>query len=358
MDVRPNTITWTIAEYCSAFNRKEVLVDRRYQRNSKVWPARARSYLIETILKGFPIPKLALHQTTDFKSKKTIKYIIDGQQRTKAIVDFFNDDLRLSQALDFVPARGKRFASLDDELKQAFLSHPLQLDMFEATSEEDVREYFRRINSFTAPLNSEEKRNAQFQGNMKWFMIHLAEQYSDSMVLLDTLTEKKVVRMADQKLLAEVVHALLEGVQTTDARKLNSLYRDYEREDIPRQEEIEQAVRMAFDKVLEWNRLQETNVVKKSYNLYSLLLGVIGVGKGWDNISGAVGFEAGQGIADGAEDRLLELADALTQDEEEEGSAATEHQDFVKAARAKTNTREQRETRIHAVAVALRGEGK
>ena len=266
MDVRPNTITWTVADYCSAYNRKEVLVDRRYQRNSKVWPARAQSYLIETILKGFPIPKLALHQTTDLKSKKTIKYIVDGQQRTNAIVDFFNDELRLTTSIDFQPARGKRFAGLDAELKQAFLSYPLQLDMFEATSEEAVREYFRRINSFTAPLNSEERRNAQYQGNMKWFMIHLAEKYSDSMVLLDTLSEKQVVRMADQKLLAEIVHGLLEGVQTTDARKLNAMYRDYEKETIPNKEEIEKGIRGAFDGVFGWSRLQETAVVKKGYS--------------------------------------------------------------------------------------------
>ena len=355
MDVRPNTITWTVAEYCSAFNRKEVLVDRRYQRNSKVWPKRAQSYLIETILKGFPIPKLALHQTTDLKSKKTLKYIIDGQQRTNAIVEFFNDDLRLSQSLDLHEARGKRFAGLDAELKQAFLSYPVQLDMFEATREEAVREYFRRINSFTAPLNSEEKRNAQYQGNMKWFMIHLAEQYSDSMVLLETLTEKQVVRMADQKLLAEIVHALLEGVQTTDARKLNVMYRSYEKSDVPSQSEMEESIKRAFDWVFGWHRIQETGIVKKGYNLYSLLLAIIAIEGKWRTLEGIVGGIEGK-IEAGSEDRLLELADALMQDEEDEG-AESDFVDFVRAARSKTNTREQRETRIRAIAEALTGEG-
>ncbi len=354
MDVRPNTITWTVSEYCQAFNRKEVLIDRRYQRNSKVWPVRAQSYLIETMLKGLPIPKLALHQTTDLKSKKTLKYIIDGQQRTNVIVEFFNDELRLSRSLDMTEARGKRFGGLDSELKRSFLSYPLQLDMFEATSEEHVREYFRRINSFTAPLNAEERRNAQFQGNMKWFMIHLAEKYSDSMVLLETLTEKQVVRMADQKLLAEVVHALLEGVQTTDARKLNGMYRDYEKEDIPGQDELETAINNAFDWIFEWNRLHETNLVKKGYNLYSLLLAIMAVEKGWETLTSVVGERKGK-VTKGAEGRLLELADALVQDEEEEGSAANEFEDFVKAARAKTNTREQRETRIQVIATALKG---
>jgi hypothetical protein len=60
-------------------------VNRNYQRSDQVWPAIAKSYLIETILLGYPVPKLSLYQVLDLKSRKTSKEIVDGQQRSVTI---------------------------------------------------------------------------------------------------------------------------------------------------------------------------------------------------------------------------------------------------------------------------------
>ena len=57
---------FTVSDYCEAMKRKEIIVNRDYQRSSKVWPPQARSFLIETILLDCPIPKLSLYQITDF----------------------------------------------------------------------------------------------------------------------------------------------------------------------------------------------------------------------------------------------------------------------------------------------------
>jgi hypothetical protein len=62
---------------------KDIIVNRSYQRSDKVWPPAARSYLVETVLLGYPIPKLSLHQRTDVKSRKVISEIVDGQQRSR-----------------------------------------------------------------------------------------------------------------------------------------------------------------------------------------------------------------------------------------------------------------------------------
>ena len=76
MRVTPSN--FTIAEYCQQMEEKLIIVNHDYQRSDKVWPPAARSYLIETILLGFPIPKLALYQTTDLKTKRTKKEIVDA----------------------------------------------------------------------------------------------------------------------------------------------------------------------------------------------------------------------------------------------------------------------------------------
>lgn len=92
MKITPTT--FTIVDYCTAMTRKEIIVERAYQRSAQVWPQAARSFLIESILLGYPIPKLYLYQQTDLKSRKTIKHIVDGQQRSFTILDFYENKFR------------------------------------------------------------------------------------------------------------------------------------------------------------------------------------------------------------------------------------------------------------------------
>ncbi len=347
MQIRPASITLTASDYCAAFNRKEILVDRRYQRNANVWVPRVQSYLIETILRGFPIPKLTVHQLTDVKNRKTIKYIVDGQQRTYAIVDFFNGKLRLPKKFSVPGAEGLTFDELSEDLQGAFLSYPIQFDQFEAVGEEVIREYFRRINSFTAPLNAEEARNAEFQGGMKWLILSLTDAYSETLLAMGTLTEREVIRMADDKLFAEIVHAMLNGVTTTTARTLSAMYKDYDRRDIPRQVEIEAAINGAFNAVADWRQLERTPLLTRTHIFYSLALALIAVQTGWPELQSAIGGLHGKALSPRAEQNLTALADAL------ETADASSFDEFVAASSEKTNTREQRATRILWLAKAI-----
>ena len=348
MNIRPNSITLTVADYCNAYKRHEVRIDRQYQRNSTIWPQRARSYLIETILRGFPMPKLALHQQTDVKSRKTIKYVVDGQQRTNAIVNFFAGSFALSPSIEMESARGKTIDDLSEDLQDAFLSYPLQFDQFEAADQDVVREYYRRINSFTTPLNPEERRHARFQGNMKWFILKLAERHTDTLVALQTLSEQEVVRMADHKLFAEIVHALLHGVRTTKSTTLDNLYRDYDVVDVPEEGELLLAIDSACDRILGWRELALTSLVQKSHIYYSLMLAIVGVERKWPR-QFVQGIDYSNGIVETkAEQSLLELNDALNS-----GDEAGPFKAFVKASSEKTNTKDQREARIKWLAAAL-----
>src|SRR5437588_7842329 len=92
----------TVAEYCAAMQRNEIIVNKDYQRSDQVWPDVAQSFLIESILLGFPIPKIYLHSITDLKTRRTIKEIVDGQQRSRAIFDYFYDKYSLSRQLRFI----------------------------------------------------------------------------------------------------------------------------------------------------------------------------------------------------------------------------------------------------------------
>ena len=348
MDIRPNLITMSVADYCNAYGRNEVLIDRKYQRNAGVWPQRAQSYLIETILRGFPMPKLALHQQTDVRSRKSLKYVVDGQQRTSAIVRFFNGQLTLSPSLELEEARGQTLDGLSQDLQGTFLAYPLQFDQFEAADEDVVREYFRRINSFTSPLNPEERRHANFQGNMKWFILKLAERHTETLIWLRTMSEREIVRMADHKLFAELVHAMIYGVRTTSSTMLDGMYRKFDTDDIPEEDLLLRIIDSAFNRIVEWREICLTNLVQRTHMFYSLILAVISVENGWPTLP-QVGINVVNGTTHAnSEQNLLEMSDALLSESE-----ANRFNGFRKASSEKTNTKDQRETRLRWLATAI-----
>ena len=173
---------------------------------------------------------------------------------------------------------------------------------------------------------------------MKWLIVDLANRHSETLVLMETLTEKQVVRMADQKLLAEVVHAMLNGVSTTSALVLDKMYRQYERTPIPDESFLRDSLDAAFNHILEWDALHETGLPGKSYMFYALILALVAVESQCHTLKKPIAEALGKPIHANAERNLIELSDAV----ENESDYFAE---FVKASSEKTNTREQRETR-------------
>lgn len=345
-----NAVNMTIADYCAAFDRNEVTIDRTYQRSPNVWPLPAQSYLIETLLREFPIPKLALHQVTDTKSKKTVKKVVDGQQRSSAIRDFFNNKLRLAKTIELQDAAGHTYDELTEDLKGIFLSYMLDFDQFEAATDEDVREYFRRINSFTAPLNSEEQRHARFQGPMKWFVHGLSSRHGATFVRLGVIAQRTAIRMSDTKLLAEIVSALTNGVTTTSKSTLDKLYHSFDKSaEVPRAAEITTAIDDAIAAVLAIQSIH-TTALMKTHVFYSLVLAHIAVTKSWPELKDLASKHGARALTSPVkrEANLLTLAAAL-----DEPELYPDEEEFSSASADKTNVKAQRETRVRWLAAAL-----
>lgn len=228
--MQTNQSPMTVADYCAAMDRSEIRSNDTYQRSNKVWPPAARSFLIESIVLGFPLPKIFLFQHTDLLSKKTVKEIVDGQQRSKTIHDFFHNKLTISKTSEVETARGKRYDGLSDDLKGKFLSYQLSIDLFIAATPTEIRQAFRRLNSYTVPLNAEELRHAEYQGAFKWFVYELTRDREELLLKLGVFTEKQVIRMQDEKLFADCIYTILNGWKTTKAKELTSLYKTYDKE--------------------------------------------------------------------------------------------------------------------------------
>ena len=345
--MRVSTPEFTVVEYCQQLERGDITVNRDYQRSAEVWPFPAQSYLVETILLGFPIPKLTLYQHTDLRSRRTLKEIVDGQQRSMAILEFFKDRLRLSPRSVF----GARLLSqLDDDVQQQFLEYQLSVDLLINATDEEIRQLFRRINSYTVPLNAQEERHATFQGEFKWFIVDLTEQYSQTLKDLGVFTEQQLSRMADAGLFSELVLAMRSGIQTGGKGALSRLYAELDPA-FPEADETHARFDEVLNQILTWDALHR-GALMKPYNFYALFLAATHAQRPLEPLQGV--FERHES-SDLASPRVLEGLSRLAAAVEEPERHPDLHE-FWEAGSSATNTRKQRRTRLTWLSRAMSGE--
>lgn len=114
-----------------------------YQRRS-VWNDSQKSYLINTLFERKPIPTLYIRHTIDLEKQKSVKEVVDGQQRIRAIVSFYNNEI---SALHPDLGRRIKFKDLTNNQKQVFLMTPLPVGYLQGATDSDVIDIFARINS-------------------------------------------------------------------------------------------------------------------------------------------------------------------------------------------------------------------
>jgi Protein of unknown function DUF262 len=338
MKVHPTPMT--VADYCLGMSRSEIIVNRDYQRSDKVWPPAAKSYLIETMLLGYPVPKLYLYQVLDLRSRKTYKEIVDGQQRSVTILQFYNDEFRLSDSLETDEIAGKIYSELEPEFQSKFLEYSLAIDTFVAATQPEVVDSFRRMNSYTIPLNPEEQRHAVYQGRFKWFVATLAKRQEAVFLNIGLFSQKQLVRMADAKLLTEVCDALLNGIRTTNKSILDGLYRSKD-DEFPEQSDLDLWITEAVDTIRRWGSIHKTSLMK-SYIVYSLLLAIIHTIRVIPALQSSRPLNQPTKIDVAlAEVNLTALSNALDYDE-----PPSDFSEFAKACSEKTNVKEQRQIRF------------
>ena len=128
-----------------------------YQRQ-EVWPEHRKALLIDSIFRGIDIPKLYLQHGVD--SNGNDKWdCIDGHQRIKAIVGYFDGDFEYEE---------ETFDRLSDSRKRVFEEYKLTIAEVTEITDEEVRLLFQRL-QLGIPLNSGEKLNS-IMSNMGEFV--------------------------------------------------------------------------------------------------------------------------------------------------------------------------------------------
>lgn len=340
----------SIASLRDMLARGDLIANKQYQRSPGLWPNASRSYFIDTVLEGYPFPKIYFHEYLDRKTKKVRTEIVDGQQRVTTIQDFLDDKFALGK--NSTRFEGLRFSDLDEDIQDMFLFYTVSTDVIRDAGRIEILQMFRRMNAYTLPLNAAEKRHSEFFGEFK----DMVTRVLDNTSLLsewEIFTTRQIVRMADAAFVADLVLAMEDGVVSTSDAKLHALYRKFD-SSFPQAESVE-ALLMGIFKVI----VRDLSQIRGSYMtkpfalhalccaLYHNEVGLKGFANatGIDTIGRHLGCSPERAIAN-----LLELAAA------HESKDSSRFPAYVDAMSAGSNREKQRKDRIAIICRALRDE--
>lgn len=88
---RVNYESIVIKDLLDSYSREELDISPWYQRRS-VWSTAHKAYLLNTIFEDMPIPTLYIRHKINIETEKTIKEVVDGQQRVRSILEFRNGE--------------------------------------------------------------------------------------------------------------------------------------------------------------------------------------------------------------------------------------------------------------------------
>jgi len=205
---------WPIQRLVELYEGGKLDLNPPYQRNP-IWSTSAQKELIETVLKGRPMPSFFVLERSDGKFE-----VVDGKQRALAIFAFCRGHLETLDGSQIdTPATSLGARTLRDR----FLSYPLIVTVITSLEAgESIEKFYALVNSTGLRLNRPEIRRAEFYTtNLLRLVTNLAGL--DEFHKLGLFTRLSAQRMNDVDFVSELVAELKFGI-TDKKEKVDDLY--------------------------------------------------------------------------------------------------------------------------------------
>lgn len=224
MQQRFDTRKYSLRDFEEWNDRGELTLAAKFQRRT-VWNDKARSFLIDTIMRGKPTPKIYMRQDTDPKTRRSVREIVDGQQRLHSVLSFMKDGFKLSRVhnKDF---GGGVFSELPEDVQRDILKYEFAVDLLQDMPDREVHDVFARLNTYSVRLNPQELRNAEFFGEFKTSAYELASEFFKFWENNRIFTDQQILRMAEVELVSELLIAISTGIRAREKKLLNKFYKD------------------------------------------------------------------------------------------------------------------------------------
>ena len=176
--------TYSINDFLEWHDKGQLVLSPKFQRRS-VWTDNAKSYLIDTIVRGKPIPKVFIRQSINVSSRQSIREIVDGQQRLRTIISFLNDGFVINKRhnQEFGGYYFSQLDSVSSEIQASILNYEISADLLVNLPDSEILDIFSRLNSYSVTLNEQEKINANHFGPFKILADNISHKYNDFWLL-------------------------------------------------------------------------------------------------------------------------------------------------------------------------------
>jgi hypothetical protein len=215
---------YSVNDFVEWDKQRQLELNPFFQRR-QVWSDKAKSYLMDTILRGKPIPKIFIRQKINVSTKTSIREVVDGQQRLRTILSFIKDGFEVSKRQNKEHG-GVRFSQLPEVIQAQVLSYELAVDLLINLPDAEVLDIFSRLNSYAVVLNEQERINATHFGSFKILADEIGRKYFEYWTKQGLLSARDILRMKEVNLVADLLIAMREGIKSK--KQIKKYYDQYE----------------------------------------------------------------------------------------------------------------------------------
>jgi hypothetical protein len=199
------------------------------QRKS-VWGEEQKSFLIDSILKNFPVPPIFLYRKIDSDTGKESYDVIDGKQRLLSIIAFIGNEIALPDdfgdgAFGDEGLNGKYFKDLKEH-KAVLWKYKLAIEYVESDEINIINSVFDRLNRNGVTLNPQELRKAKYNASELYkYILELKEHVFWKNSLIDGV---KSNRLEDDEFISDILFYLITNqIINSNKGNLDRLYDKY-----------------------------------------------------------------------------------------------------------------------------------
>ena len=241
--------------------------DATYQRD-KVWSEEKKSFLIDSILKNYPIPPIFLRLRINKDTGATTYDVIDGKQRLSTIRDFIDGKVQLPDDFGDEELNGAYFSDLDkfEKYKKQFWRYRIPIIFIETEDDGLIKNVFDRLNRNGEPLVPQELRHAKY-GETKFYKV--IEEVAGNCCWTDRFNNiLEVERMENHEFVSELMFIIInKKIGDYTKSTLDKLYEQCENNYV---ENNSQEVVAVSNYIKEMNLDYDRLNIKKVGHLYAI----------------------------------------------------------------------------------------
>lgn len=226
---------YSVGDFLGWIKGAELELSPSFQRRP-VWKNKGKAFFLDTLIRGLPVPIIFVREKLNVENLKTVREIVDGQQRLRSIFSFIDpsslkdfDEERDSFTLEktYSPDfAGMGFQDLPKNIREDILNYQFSVNVLPKNADDAaVLNIFKRLNSTGIRLNDQELRNAEYFGEFSSSVYEMALSNLDRWREWTLFSEDAIARMEEAEFVSELYVLMHQGVFGRNKKILDDYYK-------------------------------------------------------------------------------------------------------------------------------------